>query len=80
MCGGGVEVFLMPLVARCIEVCIWRMLSQWFWQADVQILSKPPAPRNACPIYRFLASRQCGPVGRLSLLLIKEGEVETNPG
>ena len=28
-------------------------LSQRFWQADVQILLKPPTPSNCGPIYRF---------------------------
>ena len=34
---------------------------------------------DASPIYRFLASRPCGPTGWLALLLIKTGDVETNP-
>ena len=26
MCGGGVRsILLLPLVARCLDVCIWRM-------------------------------------------------------
>ena len=50
-------------------------------QTAVQIVSKPPAPSNGAPIYRlFWASRPCGPTGWLALLLIKAGDVETNPG
>ena len=40
----------------------------------------PPAPRNGGSIYLFWASRPCGPVGWLPLLLTKAGDVETNPG
>ena len=32
------------------------------------------------PDYRFGASRPCGPTGWLAMLLIKAGDVETNPG
>ena len=39
-----------------------------------------PPPSMGCPIYRFWASRPCGPAGWLALLLIKAGDVETNPG
>ena len=48
-------------------------------QTAVQIVSKSPAPRNGGPIYHFLASRPCKPVVWLALLLIKAGDVETNP-
>ena len=40
----------------------------------------PPAPSNGGTITVFLASRPCGPTGRLAMLLIKAGNVETNPG
>ena len=49
-------------------------------QNDVQIVSNLPVPSNGDPIYRFLASRPCGPAGWLALFLIKTGDVETNPG
>ena len=40
----------------------------------------PSRPRQWGPDYRFLASRPCGPAGLLAMLLIKAGDVETNPG
>ena len=43
-------------------------------------MSKPPTHSNGAPIYRFMASWPCGPAGCLKLLLIKTGDVETNPG
>ena len=43
-------------------------------------MSKPPAPSNGGPIYNFWASWPCGPSGWLALLLMKAGDVETNPG
>ena len=43
-------------------------------QADLQIVSNPPAPSNGGPIYRF------GHTGWLVLLLTKAGDVEINPG
>ena len=46
----------------------------------VQIVSTPPAPSNGGPITLFWASRPCGPTGWLAMLLIKAGDVETNPG
>ena len=50
-------------------------------QTAVQIVLKPPAPRNGGPIYRFWASGSCGRLtGWLVLLLIKAGDVESNPG
>ena len=49
-------------------------------QTDVQFVSKPPAPRNGGPIYRSWANRTCGLAGWLALLLMKAGDVETNPG
>ena len=49
-------------------------------QTVVQIVSKPPDPSHVAPIYGFWASRPCGPAGWLALLLIKQGDVETNPG
>ena len=51
-------------------------LSPRFWLDAVQIVSKPPATRNGGPIYRFWASRPCGPAGWLTLLLIKVGDVQ----
>ena len=44
------------------------------------IVSKPPAPSNVGPIYHFWPSRSCGTGEWLTLLLIKSGDVETNPG
>ena len=41
---------------------------------------KPPAHSNGGPIYRVWASWLCGPAGWLALLLIKSGDVESNPG
>ena len=38
------------------------------------------APNNGGPIYCFWATRPCEPNGWLALLLIKAGDVETNPG
>ena len=49
-------------------------------QTAVQIVSNLPAPSNWCPIYCFLVSRPCGPVGWIALLLTNAGDVETNPG
>ena len=45
-----------------------------------QIVLTPPAPRNGGRFYRFWAGRPSGPVGWLALLLLKAGDVETNPG
>ena len=47
---------------------------------SVQIVSTPPAPSNGDPITVFWASRPCGPAGRLAMLLIEAGDVETIPG
>ena len=49
-------------------------------QTAEQIVSKPANPSNRCPIYRFWAIRPCGPAEWLALLLIKAGDIETNPG
>ena len=49
-------------------------------QTAVQIVSKPLATSNRSPIYRFGGSRPCRPAGCLLLLLIKVGDVQTNPG
>ena len=46
----------------------------------VHVVSTPPAPSNGGPITVFWASRPCGPAGWLAMLLIKVGDVETNPG
>ena len=46
----------------------------------VQIVSTPPATSNGGPITVFCASRPCGSAGWLAMLLIKAGNVETNPG
>ena len=46
----------------------------------VEIVSTPPVPSNGDPITVFWASRPCGPAGWLAMLLIKAGDVETNPG
>ena len=46
----------------------------------VQILSTPPASSNGGPITILWASRPCGPAGWLAMILIKAGDVETNPG
>ena len=45
-------------------------------------MSKPPSPSNRGPTYRSLGkpAMRCGPAGWLALLLIKLGDVETNPG
>ena len=40
----------------------------------------PSRPQQWVPDYRFLASRPCRPAGWLVILLIKAGDVETNPG
>ena len=49
-------------------------------QTAVQIVSNLPGPSNGGPIYRFWASRPCGPAGWQALLLTKAGDVQTNPG
>ena len=49
-------------------------LSQRFWQAAVQIVSKPPAPTKNTRFTVF------GQAEWLALLLIKAGDVKTNPG
>ena len=46
----------------------------------VQIVSTLPALSNRGLVTVFLASRSCGPVGWMVLLLIKAGYVKTNPG
>ena len=46
----------------------------------VQIVSTPPTPSNGGRITYFFASWPCGPAGWLAMLLIKAGDVETNPG
>ena len=40
----------------------------------------PSCPSNGGPITVLWASRPCGPAGWLAMLLIKAGNVETNPG
>ena len=47
-------------------------------QTAVQIVTKPPAPRNGTRFTIFEASRPCGPAGWLAMLLIKAGNVKTN--
>ena len=43
--------------------------------------SCPPPPRNmGARFYHFWAGRPSGPAGWLALLLLKTGDVETNPG
>ena len=49
-------------------------------QTAVQIVSKYHAPSHDGPIYYFGASWLYGPAELLALLLIKAGDVETNPG
>ena len=46
----------------------------------VHIVPTPLAPSNRSQITVFWASQSCRPAGRLVLLLIKAGDVETNPG
>ena len=46
--------------------------------ANCVVASRPQQWGHVLPI--FLASRPCGPAGWLALLLIKDGDVETNPG
>ena len=50
------------------------------WQAAVQIVSTPSAPNNGGLIYRLMGKSAMGTTGWLARLLIKEGDVETNPG
>ena len=45
-----------------------------------QIVLTPPAPAMGARFYRFGAGRPSGPAGWLALLLLKAGDVETNPG
>ena len=45
----------------------------------VQIVSTPPTPAMGARLL-FLASRPCRPAGWMAMLLIKAGNVETNPG
>ena len=46
-----------------------------------QIVLTPPAPRNGGPFLPFFwAARPSRPAGWLALLLLKAGDVETNPG
>ena len=40
----------------------------------------PSRPQKWGTDYRVWASRPCGPAGWLAMLLIKAGDVETNPG
>ena len=49
-------------------------------EGEKKIVSNHPTPSNGGPIYRFLASHPCRTAGWLALLLIKAGDVETNPG
>ena len=46
----------------------------------VQIVSTPPVPSNGGQITIFWASQSCASAWWLVLLLIKAGDVETNPG
>ena len=46
----------------------------------VQIVSTPPAHSNGGLITVFWASQSCGSTGWQVMLLIKAGDVETNPG
>ena len=47
----------------------------------VQIVPTPPAPSSGGPFLPFFwAGRPSRPAGWLALLLLKEGDVETNPG
>ena len=45
----------------------------------VQIVSTPPIPSNGGRLPFFWASRPCGHAGWLAMLLMKVGDVETNP-
>ena len=72
-------VFTPIPVHKMEEHCLQAVELSQRLQTAVQIMSKPPAPSNGGPIYRFGASRPCGPPG-WPLLLIKAGDVETNPG
>ena len=49
-------------------------------QTTVQIVSKHPTHSNGARFTVLGASRKCGPAGWLTLLLIKAGDVEINPG
>ena len=54
-------------------------LSQWYGKPCAKCVY-PSLPQQWGPDYRFLDSRPCGPAGWLAMLLIKPGDVETNPG
>ena len=54
-------------------------LSQWSGKPCANCVD-PFRPQQWGPNYRFGASRPCGPTGWLAMLLIKVGDVETNPG
>ena len=57
---------------------------RWNSHSDHKLLCKLcgtfPPPAMGVLFTVFLASRPCGPAGRLALLLIKAGDVETIPG
>ena len=44
------------------------------------LLTTHPAPEMGVRLTVFWASQPCGPAGWLALLLVKAGDVETNPG
>ena len=54
-------------------------LSQWSGKPCANCVD-PSRPQQWGPDYRFLASRPCTPAGWQAMLLIKAGNVETNPG
>ena len=57
---------------------------QWSCHSGLKLLCKlcrtSPPPAMWARFTVFWACRSCGPVGWLALLLIKAGDVETNPG
>ena len=54
-------------------------LSQWYGKPCANCVY-PSRTQQWGPNYRFGASRPCGPAGWLSMLLIRAGNVETDPG
>ena len=50
------------------------------WQTLCKLCRPLPPPAMGARLPGFWASRPCGPAGWLAMLLIKAGDVETNPG
>ena len=72
-------VFLMCIDSTIMSWHIYENGEDCFLLSAVQILLISPVPSNGSRFTVFWSSRPCGPAWWLALLLIKVGDVETNP-